>query len=359
MFNWLYNLLGTLLSWFSSITGSYAWALLLYALLFKIVFIPFSIKQQKNQIKSAKLAPKIALIKAKYKGRNDQTSMRKQQEEIMELQQREGASPLSGCLPLLLQMPIILILYNVIRKPLSFLAKLDNDVVIKLYKLVNGVDASTEVAFKSVDQIVLIGDIQKFSSDLSGSVAIANEGLTKVIADLPNFDLWGTSLAQKPYFWSWLILIPIFAAGFQWLTMFLSRKFSGNASQLQAADDAQAQMSMRMMDLTMPLMTLFFAFSFSSMMGLYWIYQSILGIIQMLILAKLMPVPKFTDDEIKEIRKAEKEQEKKQKTIMKTQPKYKSLHYIDADDYDELPEIQSNTKKDTKPLSQDKPEIKD
>ena len=74
-----------MLAWFSSITGSYALALLLYALLFKIVFLPFSIKQQKNQIAMAKLTPKIEAIRAKYRGRTDQVTMRKQQEEIMEL----------------------------------------------------------------------------------------------------------------------------------------------------------------------------------------------------------------------------------------------------------------------------------
>ena len=88
MFTWLYNILGTMLKFFSDITGgSYALALLLYALVFKIVFLPFSIKQQKNQIALAKLTPKIQLIKAKYKGRTDQATMRKQQQEIMELQQ--------------------------------------------------------------------------------------------------------------------------------------------------------------------------------------------------------------------------------------------------------------------------------
>ena len=76
---WLYNALGTLLSWFSTaMGGSYALALVLYALVFKILFLPFSIKQQKNQIAMAKLTPKIAVIRAKYKGRNDQATMQKQ-----------------------------------------------------------------------------------------------------------------------------------------------------------------------------------------------------------------------------------------------------------------------------------------
>jgi YidC/Oxa1 family membrane protein insertase len=123
MFGWLYRLLGSMLSFFERITGAYAIALVLYALIFKIVLLPFSIKQQKNQIAMAKLTPKIELIKAKYKGRTDQRTMQKQQQEIMELQQKEGYNPLSGCLPLLLQLPLIMLLFAVINNPLSYIAK--------------------------------------------------------------------------------------------------------------------------------------------------------------------------------------------------------------------------------------------
>ena len=122
MFDWLYQALGTLLYWFSEIMGNYyVLALLIYALIFKIVFLPFAVKQQKNQIKMAKLTPKIELIKAKYRGRTDTATMQKQQEEIMALQKSEGYSMMSGCLPLLLQLPIIIMLYNVIRNPLSYI----------------------------------------------------------------------------------------------------------------------------------------------------------------------------------------------------------------------------------------------
>ena len=123
MLDWLYRALGAMLSFFDSITASYAIALIFYALIFKIVFLPFSIKQQKNQIKMAKLTPKIELIRAKYRGRTDQVTMQKQQQEIMDLQQKEGYSPLSGCLPLLIQLPIIMLLYTVIQNPLSYIAK--------------------------------------------------------------------------------------------------------------------------------------------------------------------------------------------------------------------------------------------
>ena len=343
MFNWLYNLLGTLLYWFSSITGgSYALALLFYALLFKILF------QQKNQIAMAKLTPKIELIKAKYKGRTDSVTMRKQQEEILALQQQEGYSPFSGCLPMLIQLPLIIFLYNVIRKPLSFICKLSEEAITNIYKSVHNVTEA--VKFDSIDQITLIAKIEEQGID------IASFGAERV---LPDFHLFGQNLALTPSLSaiSLLCLIPIVAAALQWLTMFLTRKWNGN-SMGAAGQDAQTQASMKIMDLVMPAMTLFFTFSFSAMMGLYWIYQSIIAIIQTFIISRAMPLPTYTEEELKAMRKAQKEAEKKQKAALKTQPKYRSLHYIDEDDYDELPELKTQTQQ--KPSSSgDIPEIKD
>ncbi len=342
-----------MLEFFSNITGgSYALALLLYALVFKIVFLPFTIKQQKNQIAMAKLTPKIQLIRAKYKGRTDQVTLRKQQEEIMALQQKEGYSPFSGCLPLLLQMPLIIFLYNVIRNPLSYIAKAGEDAIIAVYRAINNVAADVEVAFSTIDQITLAGQIKDFSgaADILGA---------ETVARVPNFTLFGQNLASTPSLsnFSWLVLIPVLAAVAQWFTMWITRKINGQPGQLQDTD-AQAQMSMKMMDLMMPLMTLFLAFSFSGMLGIYWIYQSALSIVQTLILSRVMPLPKYTEEEIKAMRKAQKEAEKAQKQAMKSQPKYRSLHYIDDDDYDELPTVKTNTS-DRKMSSQDIPEIKD
>ena len=358
MFDWLYKGIGAMLGWFNDITGSYALALLLYALVFKIVFLFFSIKQQKNQIAMAKLTPKIELIKAKYKGRTDQATMRKQQEEIMELQKKEGVSPFGGCLPLLIQFPIIILLYNVIRSPLSYISRVGEDVIIKVNNLLNNASATK---IKEIDQITLIGQIKSHCS-ANGPGALIGDGMMTPdqIADLPNFDLWGLDLAQKPAFTSLLVLIPFIAAALQWLTMFITRKLNGNANQLMD-QNPETKMSMGMMDIAMPLMTVFFAFSFSSMMGLYWIYQSVLAVIQTVILAKVMPMPKYTEEELKAMRKAQREKEKAQKAAIKTQPKYKSLHYIDDDDYEELPEIKSSDAKASKPTMTggEKPEIKD
>ena len=337
MLDWLYELIGTMLSWFSSLFGGkYVFGLLLYALLFKLLFLPFSIKQQKNQIKMAKLTPKIELIKAKYKGRTDQATMQKQQQEIMEFQQKEGYNPLSGCLPLLLQFPIIIFLYNVIRGPLSYICGLDDAAINKIIETV-GFNAE-----KGIDEIQLVGRINAYLA--SGGTGL--EEFESALAKLPDLTLFGQDLSAVPDITniSWIVLVPVIAAVLTWLSMKLSKKWNSNPA--TQAQDAQANASMKMMDLMMPAMTLFMAFGFSSLMGIYWIYQSALGILQTFLIAKLMPLPKFSEEDIKEMKKAQKEAEKAARTAAKNAPKVRSLHYIDDEDYDTLPE--ANTDKSGK-----------
>ena len=386
MFDWLFKLLGTMLSFFNSITGSYALALLLWALVFKIVFIPFSIKQHKNQIAMAKLTPKIELIRAKYKGRTDQKTMQKQQQEIMELQQKEGYNPLSGCLPLLIQLPLIMLLYTVIQSPISYMANITpefeeknatvaeadqtdlKDVILNVYNFIEEKNfvasektpeftPATEVPKNS--EIKLINGINSYvNENENGKNEIEALGLD--IDSIPKFTVFGVNLADQPSFnnFSILVIIPFLAAAASWFSMWLTKRL--NNTGLQSETDQQSQASMKMMDIMMPLMTLFFAFNFSGMLGLYWVYQSLLGIGQSVLLAKVMPLPKFTEEDIKNINKQKKEAEKAQKEALKAQPKHKSLHYIDEDDYDELPEVKKST--DEKPAdisSGDMPQIKD
>ena len=123
--NWLGHILswiGIFLGWITKVmpANSYILTLFIFAIIMEIVLLPFSIKQQKNSIRQAKLRPKEMAIENKYKGRNDQPTMQKMQQEIQELYQRENFSPYSGCLPLLIQLPIIMALYSIIIDPLHY-----------------------------------------------------------------------------------------------------------------------------------------------------------------------------------------------------------------------------------------------
>jgi YidC/Oxa1 family membrane protein insertase len=340
LFGWLYEPIGAMLNWFSSLFGGYyVFGLLLYALLFKLLFLPFSIKQQKNQIKMAELTPKIELIKAKYKGRTDQVTMQKQQQEIMEFQQKEGYNPMAGCLPMLLQFPIIIFLYDIIRNPLSYIGRFTDAEITQIKDAISST-ATTEFA--------LLTEIKNSGVDLGE--------FQQRIDALPKFDILGQDLLANPSFQSWTILIPVVAAALTWLSMYLSRKWNSNPNMMQ--NDEATNSSLKMMDLMMPGMTLFMAYGLHNIMGIYWIYQSALGILQTFIISKAMPLPKFSEEDVKEFKKAQKEAEKNARTAAKNAPKVRSLHYIDDDDYDNLPEIDGSDKNDKNGSGQmDIPEI--
>lgn len=283
MLDWIYDLLGTMLSWFSNIFfGKYAFALFLYALLFKLLFLPAAIKQQKSQIAMARIAPKMEKIQTKYRGKTDEASMQKQQQEIMELQQKEGFRPLSGCLTMFLQLPIITFLYKVIRSPLSYICKLTGEEIIKIKDIITAAGITP-----ALDEIGLVANIQELGIDVFAGI-----DLTK----LPDFTLFGANLARTPSFseFSILWLVPILAAALTWLSSYLMRKWNNVSNAPAGNGEAQGKSPMNFMEIMMPLMTLWMTFSFSGMLGVYWIYQSVLGILQSFILSKALPIPKRT-----------------------------------------------------------------
>jgi hypothetical protein len=113
MFDGLLSGIGSVLRWMTNTLtfGSYLAGICLFAIVIEILMLPFAIKQQKNSIRQATLRPKEMAIRKKYAGRNDQVTMQKMQQEIQEFYQRENFSPYSGCLPLLIQLPIIMALF--------------------------------------------------------------------------------------------------------------------------------------------------------------------------------------------------------------------------------------------------------
>ena len=122
------------------------------------------------------------------------------------------------------------------------------------------------------------------------------------IVNIPNFSLFGMDLTAVPSktFPSVTMIIPIVCFALQFVTMKLTRKFT---YQSPATEAAQNNMSMKIMDFAMPLMSLYFCFILQGAIGLYWIYQNVFSFAQTVILAKTMPVPRFTEEDIKQAEK--------------------------------------------------------
>lgn len=333
MFDWLAKILGYVMKGCSWLTlNNYVLALLLFALAMQLLLCPFGIKQQKNMVKQAKLRPKEMAIRNKYKGRNDQATLKKMQGEIMELYQKEGYSQLAGCLPMLLQLIIIFPIYQVVIRPLEFITGFAEGTCEALY---NALQLGENFAKDTIGQIRIISHLRAnpevvgtLSEELQGAISEVGG-----IEELPNMVLFGTDLGMTPWdsfgtpFW-WLILVPILNLGFMYLSQFLSRKLSYQNPQAEQMNNS----SMKIMMYVLPLMTMFITFQFAAAIGIYWIFRTILSIAQQFIFYKAMPYPKFTEEDFK---KAEREMKgtrknKKSEAEYVVQPgQYRSLHHID------------------------------
>ena len=343
MLDWFYSLLGSVISFFNSITGNYLVAVILFALLFKIILFPLSINQQKNSIKQAKLRPKEMAIKKKYKGREDQDSKMKMQQEIQEMYQKEGYSPFSGCLPLLLQFPIIIALYEVIRNPLTYICGLKN--VIKGSKEVVSVAERLKdlTGGKVMNQELSLVSWLRSGDNLEKAREIVKE-LPKTVEELPDFTVFGIDLGIVPMEgWTaggWNILwflMPVLTFVFMYGSMKLTRKMS-----YQPEQDPNMGCSMKVMDLMMPMMSTYFSAVWPSIMGVYWMFSNVLSVVQQLILKVMYPLPVLTEEDYKAAErqyrgKTPKNAPAKDPRVIEGK-QYRSLHHID-DDEDETPSL--------------------
>lgn len=323
--NFLLEPFAFLLRVFNSWTGHYLLALLLFAILIKIVLIPFGISQQKRSVKNAKLRPKIALIEKKYAGRTDQRTLQKKQQEIMELQQAEGYSPLSGCLPMIIQLVLIIFLYNIVTGPLTYICQFDEALRTTLADA-----AKVELGIASTGAVSEIQILSVIPTLLDkGAITLTPEQ----IASLPNLAIGSLDFARNPIdVGGWLIALPFLVFAVQFGTMKLTRLMMKNdpTQQAQGQNSKSVKISNWIMDISMPALSLYFAFTFPGALGVYWIYQGILGAVQSAILYKVMPLPTFTEDEIKAYEKEVKGKNPKYFDVEK--PKARSLHHIDDED---------------------------
>lgn len=333
-------LIGKFLKLLTNITGGkYVFGLFIFAIVVEIVMLPFGIKQQQNSIKQAKLRPKEMAIRNKYKGRNDQATQQKMTQEIQKMYQDEGFNPMGGCLPMLIQLPIILALYQIVIDPLRYvLGKAASlSTALTTYcttaKAAGGLGieigsgkGTIELLAQARGHLVGLKDFAFFSN--------ANECYAALdIKDIPDFELFGVNMGRIPTFTSILVLVPILTFVFYFVSMKLNRKFSYQPS----VQDPQMGCSNNMMDITMPLMSVYIAFIVPAAVGIYWIFKSVLSTLKQFIMHKVMPTPVFTEEDYKAAERELKGKSKPEKRapgerVGKDGQKVRSLHYIDADD---------------------------
>lgn len=303
MFDPILKAIGTFLAWIDSWAGNYLLVLLIFTVLIEVLLLPFGIHQQKNSIRQAKLRPKEMAIRKKYAGRNDRVTQQKVATEIQELYQKEGYNQLGGCLPMLLQIPIILTIYNVVTHPLEYVVKLSDTTIAKLTETgtvigdhINSLIGSGNTGtIKHVTVIKSLG-LEYFQKNNFDAAAYAD--LESKFDKLPDFTVLGINLGYTPSLTelSWLLIIPVLTFVVYFASMKLTKKFTYQSTMAQ---DQQAGCSTKVMDYMMPLFSLFISFSVPAAIGIYWIFKSILGTLKQFILHKTMPLPVFTENDYK------------------------------------------------------------
>ncbi len=317
--------------------GHYILALLIFAVILELVLLPFGIKQQKNSIKQAKLRPKEMAIRKKYAGRDDQPTKQKMSMEIQELYQKEGYNPMGGCLPLLIQFPILIALYNIVMSPLHYICQLSTETIQNLVGVVNSYGYSFDVAAVGTRNIDLMGAVKNVLAENPAAFA-GVEGFHLTAADLPNLTVFGAiDLGAIPSFKSFdlLLLIPVLTFVVYFFSMKLTRKLSYQPTN---ANDPAMGCSNKMMDIVMPLFSVYITFIVPAAIGVYWIFKSILGVIKQWILKKTMPIPVFTEEDYKAAEKEMNVRVDNKAPKNKSGKVVRSLHHIDDEDFEDTAE---------------------
>ena len=238
MYEFLYKIISTpfgyVMRWIYMVVGNYALSLFLFALLVKVLMLPLTFKQKRSALEMQRINPMIQKIQKTYA--RDQ---RRMQEEMQNLYDREGVSPMSGCGTMLLIFPIMIGLYGVIIQPLTYFMQLTGDQIAQIAELLN----------------YQIGGNYHYQIELATLIYENFDKVAHVAGNLMqvNFSLGPISMAAKPTFSqvSVLWLLPIVSGATSYLMSWLQQKMNP-----MQQSNPQMQGSNKMMMLMMPLMSI-------------------------------------------------------------------------------------------------------
>ena len=302
--------------------------IILFTIVMKTLMIPLTIKQQKTTKLMSVMNPEIQAIQKKYKGKSDQESMQRQNVEIQAVYEKYGTSMTGGCLPLLIQMPILLALYRVIYNIPAYVPSVrvyfDNvvtplmgqaDYAQKLQEITNIATACggklDKFDFTNANRLVDM--LYKFSTAQWGELqalfpAISDVmGQNAAVVERMNTFL-GLNMAEAPgWVPSFALIIPVLAAVSQW---FSTKLMSGNQPSTSADAENPMAQSMKTMTTTMPLFSAFICITMPAGLGIYWIATSVVTIIQQLIVNAYMDKVNIDDMIAKNLEKVNKKRAK-------------------------------------------------
>lgn len=273
---------------------------------------PLTIKQQKYSKLSARMNPEIQKIQAKYKGKQDQASMVKMNEETQAVYAKYGVSPTGSCLQLIIQMPILFALYQVIWNIPAYVGSVKEaflPLVEKILATTGAQELLTELATTNQVNFEKLGFTENSIVDLLYKLKPAdwesvvemfpefsdliirtqkqmdgmNSFLGLNISDAP-WNIIQSGIADGAYLLAFgALLIPILSGLTQWISIKLSSAANEEMQQNRGGNGGNMEASMKMMNNIMPIMSIVFCFTLPAGLGIYWIASAVVRTIQQVI----------------------------------------------------------------------------
>lgn len=292
LFNFIYSFIQS---------GSLGIAIILFTIIVKLVLFPLTVKQQKSTYKMQKLQPELNKIRAKYAGKNDQESQQRMAYEMQEFQKKNGINMFGGCLPLLIQLPILYALFYIFQQAYVYV-----DVVADNYNAIANTLLSVPLDLR-MDAIggfaTQIADSMKVQLDMNNAKdivqvvnSLTSSNWDQILAVLGNSgkDLIPL-LAQKNQMENFLfihlienpgirfpeLILPILSGGTTWL----STKVMMKNQPSQNPDDPTAA-TMKTMNMVMPIMMGVMTVTLPAGLGLYWTVSNLFQVGQQIVLQK-------------------------------------------------------------------------
>lgn len=294
--------------------NSYGIALILFALVVKVLLFPLSLKGKKGMIQMNMLNGKIQKLQKQYA--KDQ---QRYQMEVQKLYDKEGANPMSGCLWSFLPLLILLPLYAIIRQPLKYMMGLTGDQITAVAQALNwGSVAASNGWIKEAAEFANVGYNQLYLASLitPDKLAAAQAAVGATAKELfsINFSFFGVNLALQPHLKFWvdgvmgfgLFMVPVVSA----LTSIL---FSWVTTKTNNMNNGQQQKNSTntMMMLMTPLMSLWIGFAMPAALSIYWIANNLLGLVQEIISGKMLKKDYEAAAEAARLREIEEKEEEK------------------------------------------------
>lgn len=253
------NLFGYLLNFLYNIFNNYGIAIIVFSVILRIILIPVTISQQKSIKKNEKMQEKMKEIQRKYKNNPEKLN-----QETMDLYKREKLNPFSGCLSSILQIIIILSVFWLVSKPLTYMKKVDTNIINGYVEEIKNEEGKAS-AYPEI-QIIQ----KKASTDENVNINMEFFGLD--LSKVPNQNMGDITV----------YIIPVLYI----ITSFISIKITNGKTENDESLEAMQEMNNSMMYMV-PIMSISIAFIAPLGLALYWLVSNILIIIERLIIDKI------------------------------------------------------------------------